>query len=275
MRLFRDPFYRYEARRYWRESRYVWTGLFMFFWAAGGTALLLANFRARSWWGPTGSLMEWLGGVVLVHISWRAVLGLFALVAGATAIAPERASGHLEQFVLTPIEPRHYALARYAARLKGFFVIWLVLSLALGGLFIYGVCLCSVERKASYHGYITWEPLSVGTISLSGLFLLLLHLDMFLWVMMNAALGFRFSSTSRATVWALVKAVPIAFVVVPLVTGIGALAGSVQGLDAESPAMVLVAGVITNTILALLIMYLCLKQAERAIEKAFFRPEEV
>jgi hypothetical protein len=274
-RILQDPIYRYEARRFWTWRRYMWTAAFMFLWVGGSVVLVLVELEdVRR--DSADTLEEFLALTVAAHLAWRAVLCLLALVGGVMTIAPEKASGHFEQFVLTPVEPRRYALMRYAGRLKGFVLIWLVLGLVLAGLFAYGFAACSeMSRDQVSYGYrVEVVPFDAGNVLAACLFLLLLHLDMLLMIMMDAAVGLRFSSTSRRPAWALVQALLVSFLAVPLVTGFGAALGAANGVIYETSTMVPLASVLVHMVLGVLIMYLCLKQAERAIEKAFYRPED-
>ncbi|HOX08979.1 MAG TPA: hypothetical protein PK280_21465, partial [Planctomycetota bacterium] len=118
--LLADPLYRYEARRHWTPARYIAT-----------TAVLLV-------W--TGLVAYWLAAVALggggpdfpvMFTLWLALLGrapltYMASTGAALCIAPERASGQLEQFLLTPVDSWRFCLARLAGRLKGLLVVGLV-----------------------------------------------------------------------------------------------------------------------------------------------------
>ncbi len=264
--LFRDPLYRWEARRYWTWRRYLSVSLFMLIWVAAGSMPAVMELLDIAGYGiaPWVFFMRWLGSSALVHASWRVVLCLLAIVAGATAIAPEKVSGHFEQFLLTPVEPRRYALTRLAGRLRGFFVIWLALwPLVLAA--------APVGARIITAGGIAPDS---DMVWIGFAFMVLLHLDLLILITMDAAVGLRFSSTSGRTVWALLKSLLVCFLLVPAVTGFGALLASVQGADRGTPAAVPLAMVTAHMVLAALIAYLCLKQTERAVEKAFYQPGE-
>ncbi len=263
--LLRDPLYRYEARRYWTGKRY-----------AGAAVLLLG------WWGVLlWFLVEGLGEasrgrpddmvalVVWSSIAGRMPLSYLAAAGAALAIVPERVSGQLEQFVLTPVDPWRFCLARWAGRLRGLFPFW-------------------VGAGAALFLVALWQAMAVRPPGVGDVLLVLLvvaaQVDLAAMLMVDAAVGMRFTSTSRSTPEALIKTFLTSFLLVPFSMMIGAFAGGATaaliaqrafGLHygAGSLFAAVLGGVLVRLALGAASVFVSLRDARRAIDRTFYQPE--
>jgi hypothetical protein len=262
--LFADPLYRYEARRYWNWRRYL------------GTVVALA-----AWWpvvigyflfGPYG-VRE--GEDVVAAVCWfsivgRAPLNYLAATAGALAIVPEKVSGQLEQFILTPVDPWRFCLARMAGRLRGLFFFWGLY--ALGFALAWPIITASVVRGAGAGTYSTVMTVVVASM-----------VDLAAMLVVDAAVGMRFTSTSSRTSAALVKTYLTSFLLLPLAMFVWAAAGMAVGaliadrfLDLYGEARFaagIVAAVVFRLGLGAIAVRLALRDARRAVGATFYRPE--
>jgi hypothetical protein len=111
-----DPFCRYEARRYWTWRRYAWLCLALVVWVELLWTWLVLGTNL---FGGYVDEEEAVALLVLLHLLGRAPLSFEASTGAALCIAPEKSSGQIEQFVLTPVDPWRFCLARMAGRLRG------------------------------------------------------------------------------------------------------------------------------------------------------------
>ena len=262
--LLRDPLYRYEARRYWTARRY-----------AGAAVLLLG------WWGVLGWVYfeelrdlateadpeEMVGMVAWFSLICRMPLSFLAATGAALSVVPDRVSGQLEQFVLTPIDPWRFCLARWAGRLRGLFPFWVCMGAALL------VVLLSLPAARTVSGAVLL------------VLLLAAQVDLAMMLMVDAALGMRFSCASRSTTEALVRTYLTAFLGVPFFMTMGVLAIFLLlvtvaaflfdiSYSAHVGITMCLAVLVIRLALGAVVLWGVLHDMRRAVEKAFFRPGE-
>jgi hypothetical protein len=255
-----DPLYRYEARRYWTPGRYLAVGL------------ALAPFLAAVAYVLYGYAFPYHGrDFPLVYTMWllllaRGPLTFVASTGAALCIAPEKVSGQLEQFILTPVDSWRFCLARLAGRLKGLMVIWAIL----GGLAL-----------------LAWPAVAEGLSErpdpvLPCLAVVLgMHLDLAVMLTVDAAVGMRFTATCRSTPAALVKTYLTNFVLTPVAMFSGAMAGGLVGMTFARLAFgwyesLFVFGLFAFAArlgLGALAVRVALRDARNAIRKTFYEPE--
>jgi hypothetical protein len=196
-----DPFYRYEARRYWSPQRYAGTAAFMLGWWALLALLALAAERAgfvRA--DGLGPLAAW---TLVFCVLGRVPLSVAAAAGAALCIAPEKAYGQLEQFVLTPIDPWRFCLARIGGRLRGVFWLWL----AMGAVFAVGAAGVWAAQGA---------PGGVPGLLLLLIVVAATQLDCAGMILADAALGMHFSAKAHSPTVAMVQTLVVCFVVAPV-----------------------------------------------------------
>ncbi len=268
--LLRDPLYRYEARRYWTARRYAGAAALLLGWWA---VLLWYVFEDRGGFPSGDNPGDMVAIVAGCSILGRMPLSYLAATGAALSIVPERVSGQLEQFVLTPVEPWRFCLARWAGRLRGLFPFWLCTG---GGLLVVALCLSARSSAAG-----------------GGLLVLLVvaaQIDLAAMLMVDAAVGMRFTSTCRTTPPALIKTFLTSFVLVPFSMYVAALAGgALAGIVAQrvfglgggpyywggaAAFISVLCGVLVRLGLGAVAVFVSLRDARRAIDKVFYRPGE-
>jgi hypothetical protein len=294
--VLRDPLCRWEARRYWTARRYVWTAmalvgfgllgtgcLFGYLWwlemlqarlaGAGGGAGTRISVDALDLWGKAI-----LAGFYTVGAA-RLPLSVAAGLAGALALAPERFSGQLEQFVLTPVDPARFALARAVGRLKGILVFWLALGAFLA------VLLVAVLFRGMPDP--TARPESGAADVLALLQGGLGQVDLGLMLMLDVAVGMYFSARSRSVAWAVAMALLVSLVVMPVILYLPAfiislllivfniIAGGGTVADPSQSVFALLGllGAVLHLGLGILALRLWMKWVRRAVRQVFLSPE--
>jgi len=295
-----DPVYRWEVRRFWTRRWWIIATLVVL----GGAGLLasLSVFQrvmmlaavggtvsadsGPPWWGILLSAVATLPG------SSRLPLTLLAVIAGALAIAPERESGQLEQFVLTPIDPWRLGRARYAARMRGLVLLFLVLGcIGLAAVFL-----------AAVTGDIAWFPVpgqmpgtvrgtwsNVSASSYWGGMVSLHCADLLVTLLLDGAIGLAFSSRMRSTGAAVGLALLFSFVVVPFivwlpVSVLGAVVTFVfvvfkstanPNSMIRTMALMQLGGTVLHMVLCLVGVRVFLRIARKGLARLFGRPEAV
>jgi hypothetical protein len=268
-RILRDPLYRYEARRYWTRWRY---GALLWF-LLGWWALVMAGLyyvSSRSPY-PLDEPQSIAGAICWTSLLGRLPLSWMAATGAALAIAPERASGQLEQMVLTPVDPWRFCLARFLARLRGVFVYWCLVSLPF-------VILWTV------HGVRAHDPWGRGTSWPALIYSVASVVDTAAMLVVAAAVGMRFTSTARSTAAALAKTYLAALVLVPIAMffwaltgmGVGALISNwfFRGYLSDMTTMGMVFMPVFRMGLGAAAVLVSLRDARRAIGRTFYMPEE-
>ncbi len=266
--LLRDPLYRWEVRRYWTRGR-----------------RLLSLLLVGGWWSLTYYVTEragWYDGhfevreVVLilagVSLLSRGALSFLAATGAALSIVPERVSGQLEQFVLTPVDPWRFCLARCLGRLRGLLLPWALTAGALAC----GVLFAWVDDTGAEDPALLVMPL---------LMILAAQVDLTMMLMVDAAVGMRFSCSSPSTAEALAVTYVLAFLGVPFLMTIGVLGISflfvmvASGLFGFSDsAHMEIAGCLAVLVIRLalgaVVVWGVLRDARRAVDGVFFQPGE-
>jgi hypothetical protein len=260
-----DPLYRYEARRHWTWRRYLGLGLVLAAWVIFVPNRLVERFVPY----PLSDFeLAWM---LLLS---RAPLSFVASTGAALCIVPERVSGQLEQFILTPVDSWRFCLARLAGRLRGLMLVWLGVLLVPVGMLL-GACMISGRQL-----------LTGGDGNFAGRFLplflvfLALHLDLAAMLVVDAAVGMRFSATSSSATAALVKTYLTNFVLTPLAMYVcAAMAGLGGALCCGEmwPFNLVAFGVCALVVrlwLAALAVRASLRDARRAMDRTFYQPED-
>jgi hypothetical protein len=262
--ILRDPFYRYEVRRYWTWRRYIWLYVALILW------LGLVWFWLRSGAFPLYSRDEVAVFLIALSLLGRAPLSFMASTGAALCIAPEKVSGQLEQFVMTPLDPWRYCLARMAGRLEGLWRIWVVLSTI--------VCVGALALATT--GQVPRDDHSLLVLVAAAA----LQLDLAVMLVTDAAVGMRFTAASSSTAAALVKTYLANFVLSPFAMFMGGLTGALLAavvtdrvLDWGSREVVL-AGFLcwfaARLALGALAVRVALRDARNAMQRTFYRPED-
>lgn len=280
--VLRDPFCRYEVRRYWTWRRYLAVSLVLL-----GFVLLVGGYLC---WGLLGGKVAGIHGSDLagalltighsVSGCCRLPLCILAALAGVLLLVPERNSGLTEQFVLTTVDPWRFAQARCAGRLRGLLAIWLVVGAILVGCQLSGVVVsvAAPAPAASTSPSVHVIQLSVASQVLSRLASLLQHLDLGLMLLLDATVGLCFSARSRTVSGAVIKTFLVSFLLLPaimwtpyLLFAVAATAGRPLNPD------VMIAGRfalwVFHGALGALALKLFTKWARRAAANVFYNPE--
>ena len=272
--LLADPLYRYEARRHWTPGRYAVVAVLLVLWTA-----LVAGWL----WGQIGSLRDWREVAFLTMwlvLLCRVPLGFFASTGAALCIVPERVSGQIEQFVLTPVDSWRFCLARLAGRLKGLMVVGAcVVPVAVIGALV-------VLLRLDEHAGRTGEPAdATATVVVPLLVILLGQLDLAAMLVVDAAVGMRFTATSGNAPMALIRTYLANFVLTPVAMFTGAMAaGCVAVVVTQSSSFedqyfwrmvaAAVGAVGCRMALGAWAIRLALRDARVAIHKTFYQPED-
>jgi len=294
--VLRDPLYRWEVRRYWT---WPWYALLLIA-VAALTALAGWDLRDRGsvldegylvyafYPAPTTvqsifvNLPRAFPAAALLSLFVRLPLALAAAVGGALAIAPERASGRFEQLVLTPLDPWRFCLARYFGRLTGLLPLWL----AAGVLLAVAWSLMVPGLTSDYMRFGGRLPSDPEEIRRSTCFLVAMHVDMAAMLLVCAAVGLRFSATSRSAASAVAKTCLACFILLPVFMAVAAATGagliSCAGLAwlgeklslwTDSSLLRLILAAPIRLACGGLAVWISLRDARRAVTTAFYDPE--
>jgi hypothetical protein len=277
-----DPFYRYAARRYWRKWRFAMLLCGIVAWCLCSNLLVPAFFGCYvllchlckapclSDLFLCSSASKVFVGAIMSLLVLRVPLTLMALLGGTTAFWQDKDENRLEQFVVTPIEPWRFALARLHARIDSLKTIWWGAALLLGLLSL--GCLMAKWGNDLTEGVILVAIMAV------------LHLDLALMIRVDAYLGLRFSASCRTRTGSLVWALPIGLLLLPLATltfsgAIGSFGGKqlvapMGAKDAVALAEVCGLGLflLARLVLGGLALVLIKRSAQRQV-KTLFAPE--
>jgi hypothetical protein len=257
----RHPLYRYEARHYWSWGRYeVLGGILVTWWAVlavvGGLGGLL----------PTNDAGECALSLAALAVLGRLPLRAAAAGGAALCIAPEKASGQLEQFVLTPIDPWQFCLARMFGRLRGIFMLWALMGAAL-----------------VLAAFILWTRLGPQDRDADGLFLLAvvvaMQVDSAGMILADAALGMYFSAKERSTVSAVARTLAVCFVVSPLappfeIMVVADVAGPLLYNPFSSSGQDMIVMGAVHVLVAGLTAYFFPSDSRKSMEQTFYQPGE-
>jgi hypothetical protein len=274
-----DPLYRYEARRHWTPKRYALTALALVVWMAAVAFWLAGDMLAGE--GRDFAMMF----TVWLALLGRMPLTFVASTGAALCIAPERSSGQLEQFILTPVDSWRFCLARLAGRLRGLLVIGLCLMPVLLGIAVL-IALDSWRMQPQ-----SWGPLrtwGTGDLFLPAVIIAFGLIDLPAMLLVDAAVGMRFTAASSHTALALVKTYLVNFLLTPASMFLGASLGFFAGLilvrmlgggngggsDALAMTVVGITTLATRLGLAAIAVRLALRDARVAIQKTFYEPGE-
>jgi len=197
--IFRDPFYAWEARTYWTWQRYLVSYLLLAGVWSGVLDLAMEGLAAAF---PVGDAPE----VAFAVLALLCRLPLVALAASATAlsIAPERAAGRLEQLILTPVEPLRLLAARFAARLKGLALAWVLGAVPL----LVGAA--RITDAAAWPGPWTGDP-----ATRSVLLVVAAQVETAAAVLLAGAVGMYCSARFASAIWAQATALTVSVVALP------------------------------------------------------------
>jgi hypothetical protein len=260
-----DPIYRLEVRRYWTWRRYCAAAAVVAAWWALALAvyfLVLGNEiprKAHFWRLAVPVIWLWFVG--------RFPLCFMAATGTALAVSSERASGVLEQLVLTSIDSRRYFTTRYMSRLHGLFFFWLATACA------------------SVFGAIIVQPdayeLSLGQFFLILALIFLAQVDLAVLIMIDGAVGFRLGSEPRPQSAVLARTYAVAFLFVPAVllmtvVLVGLLVGGCLGfglVGEEGVYLVLALMVAARLSCAWIMLRGLLRDAQGAADRVLFQPD--
>jgi hypothetical protein len=285
--LLADPLYRWEVRRYWAWRRYVWGLLLLaaviLVWCG---AEYLVEASASGPGVPSGPSLSWRA-TAFAYADYfydhaRVALCLLGALTGALMLAPEKASGLLDQFKLTTMDPWRLALARYLAGLRPLFVAWLLV----GNVLLAVTCFAIGENVPHGMGQQLWPILDGETARQYLAALALKHLELAILVGLCAAVGLRFSASSPSTPAALLKTGLVCLLLLPLpfkllqaaVNALESAAMKTLSIDAEHWYVRLLDwgldwSTVVNAVAAAFALGYFLKRAHRATEKAFYEEE--
>ena len=256
-----DPLYRWEARRYWTRRRYALvSGALLAWWAM----LLVSAWQAAIY--MTASDRQLLTLLVLFAALARLPLLVVSAMGAALSIAPDKASRRLEQFVLSPMAPWRFCMARVAGRLKGIFVLW--------------VCMGGLLFLVAVAGWAVWAPPdSPGWLAVALVAVAALQVDSAGTILGDAALAAHFSAKAGNGAVAVAETFVAAFILIPLVfAGMLAFAvyGGILGLAGQGAPLVL--WVLVLALLRLAVLSIALRaypdDARQSVEKLFLQPED-
>ncbi|HOX08977.1 MAG TPA: hypothetical protein PK280_21455 [Planctomycetota bacterium] len=270
--VFRDPIYRWEARRYWTWRRYLWIALALLAFAAlGGGCIAWSVWLATQ--AAPGQAADFtdIPGLVTIFGLYAASTARYPLcfaasLAGSLLFVPERLSGQLEQFVLTPVSPNRFVAARIAGRLRGLLLFWLATCAILGvtilGMAVYGLPALMEERGAS---------LTIANT-------LVTQLDLGLLLVLDLVVGACYSARARSTAGAVAMSLLMSFLVLPIILYAPALILSIISLAMTWPnpgtrhayaPLFEVAGVLLHLAGTYIALKLWMRRTGRAAEKLF------
>jgi hypothetical protein len=263
-----DPLYHWEVRRYWTWRRYAGTaGVLLAWWALAGVLLLSAT--RGSWRSSEDAL-------IVLAVLGRVPLEFMAAISNALAVVPERASGELEQLVLTPLDPWRLCRVRYAARMSGILVLWGLVGAAL---IVFAPLVVSVLATVAA-GPARADDSGMDWLVL-GLILAAFHLDWGLMLLIDGANGLRFSTTAKSPASAAIRSLLRSFLTVPIMLALAAISGEIMGmvlgvvLGRKEPSWIWVAGAVVFRLgLGLIILRDDLVRARSGTERIFFAAEE-
>jgi len=266
--LFHDPLYRWEVRRYWTRGRRLLSLLLL----GGWWSLTYYVTERAGWYDGNFEVREVVLILAGVSLLSRGALSFLAATGAALSVVPEKASGQLEQFVLTPVDPWRFCLARYLGRLRGLLLPWVLTAGALA----WGVLFAWLDDTGAETPARLVIPLLV---------ILAAQVDLAMMLTVDAALGMRFSCASRSTVEALARTYWTAFLVVPFFMTMGVLAIFLLlvtvaaflfdiSYSAHVEITMCLAVLVIRLALGTLVVWGVLHDVRRAVEKTFFRPGE-
>ena len=275
--LLADPLYRYEARRYWTWKRYLWTALLLLLWLAGVCAYFHDLTRWAMFRGNL-SVEETARLAVMFALFGRAPLSFVASTGAALCIVPEKVSGQLEQFILTPVDSWRFCLARLAGRLKGLYHFWMAMA---------WVTCAALPLAVGLFGRAAGVT-ELGPVLVALLVGVAVQVDLAAMLTVDAAVGMRFTATCRSTPAALIKTYLTNFVLTPISMWIGAAAAFGAGMVVSqrilgmgspwlgSPTTLtcgFLLAVLVRLGLGALAVRVALRDARNAIGKTFYQPE--
>jgi len=268
-----DPLYHYEARRHWTPKRYAVTALALVLWMAAVAFWLAHDIFAGQGRDFAMMFTVWLALLGRMPLSFAASTG------AALCIVPERVSGQLEQFILTPVDSWRFCLARLAGRLKGLLVIGCCVMPVLLAIAVLAALEFWLRQPNTWGPPRTW---GAADLFLPALIIAFGLVDLAAMLLVDAAVGMRFTATSAHTAVALTKTYLVNFLLTPASMFLGAMMGSfaamivIRGMAdrSETPAMLLfcTATLLARLGLAAIAVRLALRDARVAIQKTFYEP---
>jgi hypothetical protein len=281
-----DPLYRWEVRRYWTWRRYSWIVLVIVGLGAIALGCVLWIFTRTMKMALTSAyvgLPDLTVGQVLmicgasVASMARFPLCILAVIGAALAVAPERRTGQIEQFVLTPVDPWRFAVARMAGRFRGLFLIWLGVGVVMAA----SMVLLDVFGLPRLRGAVPC-PQAMG---LNVLRYGVVHFDLGLMLALDTVVGFSLSVSARSAAGAVAKACLVSMVLLPLIlylpmfglSAIDFLPAVRRPASTEEReiiiAVVQLVGIVLHTALGAGALAFFLRRARRNVERAFDDPE--
>jgi hypothetical protein len=215
---------------------------------------------------------------VMFALFGRAPLSFVASTGAALCIVPEKVSGQLEQFILTPVDSWRFCLARLAGRLKGLYRFWMMMA---------WLTCAALPLAVGLFGEAAGVT-ELGPVLVALLVGVAVQVDLAAMLTVDAAVGLRFTATCRSTPAALIKTYRTNFVLTPISMWIGAAAAFGAGMVVSqrilgmgspwlgSPTTLtcgFLLAVLVRLGLGALAVKVALRDARNAIRKTFYQPE--